>query len=262
MRAIEPVSAGDVERDGVRLHWEEFGEGEPTIALLPTWSIVHSRHWKFQVPYLARHYRVITFDGRGCGLSDRPDGPGRVQLPGVRRRHARRARCHRDRSRRARRALVGCGVEPQCSPPIEPDRVRRRRAVWDRRCALAPMPAERKRPPVRRAARRRRTGGRSTTATTGWRAATPTSSSSSSPSCSPSRTRRSRSRTSSAGGSRSTRRRWSPSTTASFANRRERIRAVCERDHGSGARDPRRRGRDHAPRRGRGARRRSPEASS
>ena len=42
--------------------------------LLPTWSIIHSRHWKAQVPYLARHHRVVTFDGRGCGGSDRPVG--------------------------------------------------------------------------------------------------------------------------------------------------------------------------------------------
>jgi pimeloyl-ACP methyl ester carboxylesterase len=28
-----------------------------------------------QVPYLARHYRVITFDGRGNGKSDRPADP-------------------------------------------------------------------------------------------------------------------------------------------------------------------------------------------
>jgi len=75
MRALEPVRVGEVERDGVRVHWEEFGEGERTIALLPTWSIAHSRHWKFQVPYLARHVRVLTFDGRGCGLSDRPVDP-------------------------------------------------------------------------------------------------------------------------------------------------------------------------------------------
>ena len=74
MRAIEPADAGYVEREGVKLYWEEFGEGEPIVVLLPTWSLVHSRHWKFQVPYLARHHRVITFDGRGCGLSDRPRG--------------------------------------------------------------------------------------------------------------------------------------------------------------------------------------------
>ena len=42
--------------------------------LLPTWSIIHSRHWKMQIPYLARHFRVLTFDGRGNGESDRPTG--------------------------------------------------------------------------------------------------------------------------------------------------------------------------------------------
>jgi pimeloyl-ACP methyl ester carboxylesterase len=47
----------------------------PTILLMPTWSIVHSRHWKAQIPYLARHFRVITFDGRGNGRSDRPRDP-------------------------------------------------------------------------------------------------------------------------------------------------------------------------------------------
>ena len=33
---------------------------------------MHSRFWKLQVPYLARHFRVITFDPRGNGASDRP----------------------------------------------------------------------------------------------------------------------------------------------------------------------------------------------
>jgi len=42
------------------------------VLLLPTWSIIHSRHWKMQIPYLARHCRVVTFDGRGNGRSDRP----------------------------------------------------------------------------------------------------------------------------------------------------------------------------------------------
>jgi pimeloyl-ACP methyl ester carboxylesterase/predicted glycosyltransferase len=72
MRARYPDRDGYVERDGVKIFYEVFGEGGPTVLLLPTWSIIHSRFWKMQIPYLARHSRVITFDGRGNGRSDRP----------------------------------------------------------------------------------------------------------------------------------------------------------------------------------------------
>jgi len=72
-RARYPDESGHVERDGVRIHYEVYGAGETTVLLLPTWSIVHSRHWKMQIPYLARHCRVVTFDGRGNGRSDRPE---------------------------------------------------------------------------------------------------------------------------------------------------------------------------------------------
>jgi pimeloyl-ACP methyl ester carboxylesterase/predicted glycosyltransferase len=75
MRACQPRSEGYVERDGVKVFYEVFGAGEPTVLLLPTWSIIHSRHWKMQIPYLARHCRVLTFDGRGNGRSDRPTEP-------------------------------------------------------------------------------------------------------------------------------------------------------------------------------------------
>jgi pimeloyl-ACP methyl ester carboxylesterase/predicted glycosyltransferase len=71
-RARYPDESGYVERDGVNLYYEVYGEGEPTVLLLPTWSLLHSRHWKMQIPYLARHCRVVTFDGRGNGRSDRP----------------------------------------------------------------------------------------------------------------------------------------------------------------------------------------------
>jgi pimeloyl-ACP methyl ester carboxylesterase/predicted glycosyltransferase len=73
-RARYPDAEGYVERGGVRIFWERYGDGEPTVLLLPTWSIVHSRSWKMQIPYLARHCRVVTFDGRGNGRSDRPAG--------------------------------------------------------------------------------------------------------------------------------------------------------------------------------------------
>jgi pimeloyl-ACP methyl ester carboxylesterase/predicted glycosyltransferase len=72
-RARYPDEDGYVERDGVRVFYEVYGQGEPTVFFLPTWSIIHSRHWKMQIPYLARHARVVTFDGRGNGKSDRPE---------------------------------------------------------------------------------------------------------------------------------------------------------------------------------------------
>jgi len=72
MRARYPDQEGYVERDGVKIFYEVFGTGEPTVLFLPTWSVVHSRIWKAQIPYLARHCRVITFDGRGNGRSSRP----------------------------------------------------------------------------------------------------------------------------------------------------------------------------------------------
>ena len=73
-RARYPDEDGYVERDGVRIFYELYGEGEKTVLFLPTWSIIHSRHWKGQIPYLARHHRVLSFDGRGNGRSDRPRG--------------------------------------------------------------------------------------------------------------------------------------------------------------------------------------------
>lgn len=75
MRARTPDADGYVESNGVKIHYEITGDGGPTILLLPTWTIVHKRLWKAQVPYLARHHRVVSYDGPGNGLSDRPLDP-------------------------------------------------------------------------------------------------------------------------------------------------------------------------------------------
>jgi len=71
-RARYPDVSGAVDRDGVHVHWERYGEGEPAILFLPTWSIAPSRIWKAQIPYFARRHRVVVFDPRGNGGSDRP----------------------------------------------------------------------------------------------------------------------------------------------------------------------------------------------
>jgi pimeloyl-ACP methyl ester carboxylesterase/predicted glycosyltransferase len=66
-------TTGFATRAGVRLAYRVHGDpGRPTLLLMPTWAIIPSRFWKLQVPYLARHFRVVTFDGRGRGESDRP----------------------------------------------------------------------------------------------------------------------------------------------------------------------------------------------
>jgi pimeloyl-ACP methyl ester carboxylesterase/predicted glycosyltransferase len=57
------------------IRYETYGRGDTDVVLLPAWAIVHSRLWKAQVPYLAEHYRVITYDPRGNGRSDRPTDP-------------------------------------------------------------------------------------------------------------------------------------------------------------------------------------------
>jgi len=73
-RAREPDEAGYARSaDGLRLYWEVHGRGGTTIVLLPTNPIGHSRLWKAQVHYLARHFRVLVYDGRGNGHSDSPD---------------------------------------------------------------------------------------------------------------------------------------------------------------------------------------------
>ncbi|USX54884.1 alpha/beta fold hydrolase [Lentzea sp. HUAS12] len=71
----EADRSGFAERAGVRLAFRVYDNpGMPTVLLMPTWSIVPSRFWKAQVPFLSRHFRVVTFDGRGSGESDRPVG--------------------------------------------------------------------------------------------------------------------------------------------------------------------------------------------
>ena len=59
MRAREPDADGFVDRGPVKLHWERFGDGEPTVLFVPAWAIVHSRAWKMQVAYFARHFRGL-----------------------------------------------------------------------------------------------------------------------------------------------------------------------------------------------------------
>jgi pimeloyl-ACP methyl ester carboxylesterase len=74
-RPRHPDEQGHVENEGVRIFYELYEHEPPTMLLMPPVAFAHSRLWKGQIPYLSRHFRVLTFDGRGNGKSDRPSDP-------------------------------------------------------------------------------------------------------------------------------------------------------------------------------------------
>ena len=77
-RARYPDEEGYVERGGVRIFYEVYGDAPTTFLLFPTGPISHSRLWKAQIPYLSRYFRVVVFDPRGNGRSDRPLTPAEL----------------------------------------------------------------------------------------------------------------------------------------------------------------------------------------
>jgi 3-oxoadipate enol-lactonase len=59
-----------VERDGVRIFYETFGDGPPLVFLHPL--SMNRYAWTHQVFAFARNHRVVVLDLRGHGLSDKP----------------------------------------------------------------------------------------------------------------------------------------------------------------------------------------------
>jgi pimeloyl-ACP methyl ester carboxylesterase len=61
----------------VKVKWAQHGDGEPLLLIqglgYARWS------WDPVVPGLAERYRVVSFDNRGIGESDKPDGPYTVR---------------------------------------------------------------------------------------------------------------------------------------------------------------------------------------
>jgi len=60
-------------RTGVTLHYETHGEGEPLLLVMGTSG--SAGLWAEATPRLAERFRVIAYDNRGLGGSERGDGP-------------------------------------------------------------------------------------------------------------------------------------------------------------------------------------------
>ncbi len=56
--------------DGVAIHYEVQGTGEPALVFVHGWAI-DSRYWAAQVPVFAARHRVVTLDLAGHGRSGR-----------------------------------------------------------------------------------------------------------------------------------------------------------------------------------------------
>jgi pimeloyl-ACP methyl ester carboxylesterase len=62
-----------VTANGIEIYFEVHGEGQPLVLI----SGIGYTNWQWHrmVPFLADRFQVITFDNRGVGQSDRPEGP-------------------------------------------------------------------------------------------------------------------------------------------------------------------------------------------
>ena len=59
--------------NGININYQVQGQGEPLMMIMG--FTANRNGWMPQIPFFKKYYRVITFDNRGVGKSDKPPGP-------------------------------------------------------------------------------------------------------------------------------------------------------------------------------------------
>lgn len=62
----------------INIYYEIVGEGEPLVLIMGLGT--DHLGWMFQVPTLSEKYKLLLFDNRGVGLSDKPAGPYTIRM--------------------------------------------------------------------------------------------------------------------------------------------------------------------------------------
>jgi len=62
-----------LQRGAFATYFEEAGQGEPVVLICGFGAELQA--WRFNLPELGKHFRVLTFDNRGAGRSSAPDEP-------------------------------------------------------------------------------------------------------------------------------------------------------------------------------------------
>ena len=70
----------EVEVNGIHLHYELAGSGQPLVLVHGSWG--DATNWARVVPGLAESFRVLTYDRRGHSRSERPKTNGSVDEDG------------------------------------------------------------------------------------------------------------------------------------------------------------------------------------
>jgi 3-oxoadipate enol-lactonase len=63
------------EINGIRLYYEQYGNRVSFPVVFVNGLLADTTGWRFQVPAFAPHFRVLLYDARGQGQSDKPAGP-------------------------------------------------------------------------------------------------------------------------------------------------------------------------------------------
>ncbi len=62
----------------IQMYYEARGEGEPLVLIMGLGSDISE--WEGIIGWLANKYRVLAFDNRGAGRTDKPDMPYSIEL--------------------------------------------------------------------------------------------------------------------------------------------------------------------------------------